>query len=191
MMRDDLKNKVSKDDILKKIYFSAPTFAFENDCLNQYEIINEISNNLNIPYYNIHVTGSAKLGVSLHKRKVFSKVSSDLDVAIIDRDLFVTLSEKIYKETLAFSLMSNFQRGSDGISHGDKYKLYLQKGMVMTQYMPIGRTKKDWDKIFFDLSTKYHKNFKSISGVVYLSQSYFINKQRSILNLVNGFEVKK
>jgi hypothetical protein len=190
VMRDDLKNRVNNDDILKKIYFSAPTFAFEDDCQKQYEIINEISRCLGIPYYNIHVTGSAKLGVSLHKKKAFNKVSSDLDVAIIDRDLFVKLSENIYKETYSFTNMSNFGRDRDGGSHGDKYKTYLQKGIVMTQYMPTGETKKEWDKIFIGLSTKHHKDFKSISGVVYLSQAYFINKQRSILRLVNDFEVK-
>jgi len=176
---------------LKKIYFSAPTFAFENDCLKQYEIINEISTRLGVPYYNIHITGSAKLGVSLHKKKNFNKVSSDLDVAIIDRDLFVALSEKIYKETYAFSNMSNFTRDSDGISSGDKYKTYLQKGIVMTQYMPRGKTKNEWDKMFIDISAKHHKDFKSISGVVYLSQAYFINKQRSILKLVDDFKVKE
>ncbi len=190
MIRDDLKNKVSNDDILKKIYFSAPAFAFEDDCSKQYEIINEISNTLDIPYYNIHVTGSAKLGVSLHKKTAFNKVSSDLDVAIIDRNLFVTLSEKIYEETRSFSNMSKFGRDREGVSHGDKYKAYLQKGMIMTKYMPSGITKKNWDSIFRELSTKHHKDFKSISGVVYLSQSFFINKQRSILKMVNGFEVK-
>lgn len=113
-----------------------------------------------------------------------------MDVAIIDRDLFVKLSENIYKETYSFSNMSEFGRDRDGASHGDKYKIYLQKGIVMTKYMPAGETKKEWDKIFRGLSIKHHKDFKSISGVVYLSQAYFINKQRSILRLVNDFEVK-
>jgi len=190
IIKHDLKNRVNHDDILKKIYFSTPTFAFEGDCEKQYKIINEISIRFGIPYYNIHIAGSAKLGVSLHKRTSFTKNSSDLDVAIIDRDLFIKLSEKIYKETRSFSNMSNFIRDNKGISHGDKYKTYLQKGIVMTQYMPAGETKKEWDTFFRNLSGCYHNDFKSISGVVYLSQEYFINKQRSILNLANNFEVK-
>lgn len=142
LIKQDLSKKTSHDDILKKLYFSVPTFAFENDCHKQYEIINEISCELNIPYYNIHVTGSAKLGVSLHKKTSFNQQSSDLDIAIIDKDLFIDLSEKIFYETLSFSDMKNFRRHRDGTSHGELYKAYLQKGIVMTNYMPSGETKR-------------------------------------------------
>jgi hypothetical protein len=191
IMKQDLSKRVSKDDILKKIYFSLPTYAFESAYDIQYEIINDISKNFNIPYYNIHVTGSAKLGVSIHKRRGFDKSISDLDIAIIDKDLFVKYSEMIYKETLGFSNQANFPRIKDNVNAVGLYKEYLSKGIFMTKYIPSGTAKREWDSFFYSLSMKFSKEFKSINGIIYLSQYYFINKQRSIFKSLDGFEVTK
>ncbi|MFP2505526.1 hypothetical protein [Buttiauxella gaviniae] len=184
------------EDIIGQIYLSMPTFAFENSYEKQYEIMQKISNRLDIPYYNIQVTGSAKIGVSLHKKTAFSAASSDLDVAIIDRDLFVKISEKIHIETNGLTRGDLFPKYKDKntgkqVDKHEDYKRNLLKGILMDNCMPLGDTKRSWVKFFEDLSSEYRKDFKSISGAIYLSQYYFVNKQKSIIQYVNGFEVIK
>jgi hypothetical protein len=184
------------EDIIGHIYLSMPTFAFEKNYEKQYDIMKEISEKLNIPYYSIQVTGSAKIGVSLHKKKNFSAASSDLDVAIIDKDLFIKISEAIFNETNGLTRGDLFERytdrktGREVDKHND-YKRNLLKGIILDNCMPTGVTKREWVKIFEELSNNYRKDFKSISGAIYLSQYYFIHKQKSIIQHVNGFEVIK
>lgn len=58
-------------EITRKIYLTYPTNALEGKEEEQFEILNEISDFFKIPIINIHVVGSAKLGCSLIKDKLF------------------------------------------------------------------------------------------------------------------------
>lgn len=191
-----LSSGTMHEDIIGQVYLSMPTYAFEKCYEKQYTIMKKISETLNVPYYNVQVTGSAKIGVSLHKNKSFSAASSDLDIAIIDKDLFIKTSETIFKETNALSRSDLFAKYTDTktnreVNKHEEYKRNLLKGIILDNCMPIGPTKRMWVKIFEDLSDEYRKDFKSISGAIYLSQYYFIHKQKSIIQYVKGFEVIK
>ncbi|GAK26234.1 hypothetical protein HL670_03069 [Serratia plymuthica] len=197
---DIIKNCISSgrkhEDIIGQVYLSMPTFAFEKSYEKQYNIMKMISEKLNVPYFNIQVTGSAKIGVSLHKKKSFSAASSDLDVAIIDQNLFIKISEAIFKETSGLTRRDLFEKYKDSrtgneVDKHSEYKRNLLKGIILDNCMPSGVTKREWVKLFEELSKDYRKDFKSISGAIYLSQYYFINKQKSIIQHVNGFEVIK
>lgn len=184
------------EDIIGQVYLSMPTFAFEENYDKQYEIMKRISDRLCVPYYGIQVTGSAKIGVSLHKKKSFSATSSDLDVAIIDKDLFIKTSEAIFNETNGLTRGDLFAKYTDRntgreVNKYDEYKRNLLKGIILDNCMPTGATKREWLKLFDELSDAYRKDFKSISGAIYMSQYYFIHKQKSIIQHVNGFEVIK
>ncbi|HDR2353828.1 TPA: hypothetical protein QCH65_000979 [Enterobacter roggenkampii] len=184
------------EDIIGQIYLSMPTFAFEANYDKQYNIMKKISERLCVPYYGIQVTGSAKIGVSLHKKKAFSAASSDLDVAIIDKDLFIKTSEAIFNETNGLARRDVFARYTDRntgreVDKYEEYKRNLLKGIIIDNSMPTGDTKRNWAKLFDELSGEYRKDFKSISGAIYMSQYYFIHKQKSIIQHVNGFEVIK
>ncbi len=184
------------EDIIGQVYLSMPTFAFEDSYEKQYNIMKKISEKLSVPYYNVQVTGSAKIGVSLHKRTSFSAASSDLDVAIIDKDLFIKISEAIFSETKGLQRRDLFAKYTDtntgkDINKYEEYKKNLLKGIILDNSMPSGVTKREWIKLFEELSNDYRKDFKSISGAIYLSQYYFIHKQKSIIQYVKGFEVIK
>jgi hypothetical protein len=47
--------------------------------------------------------------------------------------------------------------------------------------MPTGQERADWDNFFGQLSYRHSTLFKSISSAVYLSQSCFESKQRSVI----------
>ncbi|PCI42410.1 MAG: hypothetical protein COB46_00020 [Rhodospirillaceae bacterium] len=105
----ELSNGTPPSKIARKLYLSYPTFAFIDNEDLEFEIKDAISSKLAIPITSIQVAGSAKIGLSLHKKTDFDPSFSDLDIAIIDNNLFNAYLETAY-------------RNSRGYSDGTKFK---------------------------------------------------------------------
>lgn len=175
-----LKDKKPHAEIVRKVFLTFPTLALIGDEERQFEIVNEISQYFNIPINSIQVAGSAKTGQSFHKPSKFTPKISDLDVAIIDTDLFVRYSEWVYKLTNGYSDKTTFSK-FDGTSNYDEYIRYISKGIFRPDLMPTSTKRANWRKFFGQLSTKHKDLFKSINAGIYLSQTYFEHKQTSII----------
>ena len=177
-------------EIARKIFLSHPTSAFKDKEEKQFEILNEVSDHFKIPITNIQVVGSSKIGQSLHKKTLFSSQSSDLDLAIIDSNLFVYYTELVYSSTKGFSDLTRFSRNKTGISNHVEYSQYLLKGIFRADLMPTGEIRADWSTFFGKLSAKHSGLFKSINAGIYLSQRFFEIKQtsaiRNYIKLKNG-----
>jgi hypothetical protein len=119
--------------------------------------------------------------MSFHKNTAFIPTVSDLDIAIIDTDLFRFYTEYIFKETNGYNDRSSFPI-RDGRSIYNEYTKYLSKGIFRPDLMPSCRKRANWFEFFGKLSTKHKDLFKSINAGIYISQVFFEHKQCSIIN---------
>ena len=172
--------KTPYTEIVRKVFLTFPTQAFVGLEDHQYAILNEISEYFGVPITAVHVTGSAKLGRSLHKRTDFRAGESDLDVAIIDTRLFVNYMEIVLRRSKGYSDRSVFPI-RDGQSTQEEYIRYLARGIFRPDLMPTGPERADWQNFFGRLSGMHAKLFRSISAAIYVSQSCFEAKQRSAI----------
>lgn len=171
-----IAERKSHSEIARKVYLTYPTMALVGDEERQFDILNEISSFFAIPINSIQVVGSAKIGQSFHKENNFTPKVSDLDVAIIDSDLFIRYSEWVFKTTKGFSNRSNFPI-KNGYSTYSQYSEYVSKGIFRPDLMPKGEKRAEWTKFFGGLSKKHKDLFKSINAGIYLSQTFFELKQ--------------
>lgn len=180
-IKEDIDNNVEHLNIIRKIYLTYPTKALVGNEKRQYEILNEISEYFNIPIMNIHVCGSAKTGYSFHKKTEFDRKLSDLDIAIIDPNLFLQYSEWVFKFTKGFTDRTGFTT-YDQKSNYQQYVSYIAKGIFRPDLMPSSKKRLNWLKFFGQLSTKNKDLFKSINAGIYMSQTFFEHKQISNIN---------
>lgn len=168
-------------EIIRKIYLTYPTNALIGEEERQYDILNDISQYFNIPINNIHVTGSAKTGRSFHKNTSFIPKISDLDIAIIDPNLFRFYSELVFKLSKGFNDLSVFPL-KNGAPTFSTYCNYIAKGIFRPDLMPTGPIRANWFRFFGKLSSKHKDLFSTINAGIYFSQIFFEQKQVSIIN---------
>lgn len=177
-----IENKISHHEIVRKVYLTYPTKVLVGNEERQYSILNEISVYFDIPIMSIQVIGSAKIGLSLTKGTAFNCKKSDLDIAIIDHNLFRIYSEKIFLETSGFNNRTSFSKGG-GKSSFESYKHYLSKGIFRPDLMPSGKTRMDWNSFFGNITNKNRDLFKSVNAGIYFSQHFFEEKQVSAIKM--------
>ncbi|QNR96240.1 hypothetical protein ICJ04_11890 [Stenotrophomonas sp. 169] len=175
-----LAGKVEPGMIARKVFLTYPTMAFVGQEDLQFDILNSVSDKWGVPISSIHVCGSAKIGVSVHKGTPFASGTSDLDLAIIDAGLFVRYMEAVANLTRNYSIRSSFPLVK-GVSYREQYLSYLTKGMLNPDFMPVSPMRADWSNFFGRLSSDHSKAFKSISAMIYLSERFFETKQRSVI----------
>lgn len=175
-----LAAKKSYNEIVRKVFLTYPTKAFVGDEERQFEIMDSVSSHFRVPITCIQVAGSAKLGHSIHKKKAFTPGDSDLDLAIIDAQLFSWYLEVGLKLSKGHADGTSFPVRS-GISVQTEYMRYLARGIFRPDLMPMGVERAAWANFFGQLSSKHLAMFKSISGAIYLSQGCFESKQRSAI----------
>ncbi len=175
---EGLKANRPYNEIVRKIYLTYPTKVLIGNEERQFQILNEISEYFNVPIINIHIVGSSKTGYSFHKKTNFNYLTSDLDVAIIDGNLFQQYTGWVFKETEGLTNRTGFT-SHDGNPTYDKYIKYVSKGIFRPDLMPTGEKRLSWLKFFGNLSSKNKDLFKSINAGIYLSQIFFEFKQTS------------
>ncbi|OOF60925.1 hypothetical protein, partial [Rodentibacter pneumotropicus] len=74
-------------DFLRKHIIHGTPFIFKDNEDEFYEFRKKISNKWGILFHEVFITGSAKLGYSFFKEKIFDE-NSDVDVAIVSSKLF-------------------------------------------------------------------------------------------------------
>jgi hypothetical protein len=177
---EGLKQGKPFHEIARKVFLTYPTKIFVGDEERQYRILNEIAAQFDVPIHNIHACGSAKIGRSFHKHRDFAAKESDLDVAILDARLFATCVESVLSVSKGYSDRTGFHI-RDGVNVYDEYIQYLARGIFRPDLMPSCPERAAWHNFFGKLSDKHSDLFKSITAGIYLSQSCFEQKQRSVI----------
>lgn len=192
-IKNDLENGKDRYDIARKIFTSFPNYtAIQYDQHSvEFEIKNEVSKHFHIPFHSIQLCGSAKTGKSLYKHHDFNKIASDFDLAIISPELYTKYFEIAFKQTHAFTNATTFPRQKRWdkklkkhiyVNVRDEFLSYLNIGYFRPDLMPQGEDKTAWFTFFNYLSERYIKYFCNINAGIYLSQTFFENKQFAALD---------
>ncbi|WP_411735613.1 hypothetical protein [Paenibacillus sp. M2] len=177
-LKRDWNTEVSKEEIVRKLYICYPTKAFEGREEIGFHIFNEISNFFKVPFSAVHVVGSAKTGTSYFKSTEFVEGKSDLDIAIISPELFMSYMELSYIVTKGYSDQSVFKidpRSRRPVT--EQFRDYLSKGIFRPDLMPQCNEKQEWWNFFNKLSNQHHGLFKNINAGIYATQYFFEFKQ--------------
>lgn len=179
-------DKFSPENIAEKIYLIYSSYAFRNKEDLQYEIYKNISEHFNIPLTSIQLCGSGKIGYSYYKSKPFDFLTSDLDIAIINSNLFNFYMEKslLYSEGLQNTFFIKNGKRDDKSS----YMSYLSKGWFRPDFMPNISLKTEWFAFFGSLSNRYTRYFSKISAGIFLSELMFSYQQKSLINHYRNFK---
>ncbi len=177
---DGLDSSLPYNEIARKVFLAYPTYAFLGEEERQYEILNEISMYFGVSYTSIQVAGSAKAGKSFYKNKEFTPGESDLDMAIIDQDLFSKYMRLVFKITKGYKDRTGFPI-TNGLSRFKEYREYISKGIFRPDLMPACTERAEWRIFFEKLSGNHTDLFKSINAGIYASQCFFEFKQKACI----------
>lgn len=177
---DAVKNGVPHSEIARKIFLTYPTKAFVGQEEAQFEILNEIAVFFHIPITSVQVAGSAKTGRSFYQQRDFTPKFSDLDIAIIDLNLYTKYCEISFRRSKGYSDLTKFPLRSNKRTF-DEYIRYLTRGIVRPDLMPTGPERAEFKNFFGKLSAKHLSLFSNINAAIYQSQAFFEDKQRSAI----------
>jgi hypothetical protein len=177
-----IKDKDGYNNIVRKVYLTYPSSVLSQEKEREFAICDAISRHFDIPIMAVKIAGSAQLGKSLHKNRDFIPKFSDLDIAIIEPRLFRKYTELVFNNTRGYSDRSKFPNRK-GESKAGEYMDYILKGIFRADIMPSCTERAEWDEFFGQLSRENSDLFKTINAVVYMSQTFFESKQRSIIKL--------
>ncbi|MDJ0578429.1 hypothetical protein [Crocosphaera sp.] len=184
-----LKNEEEITDFCRKYLIHGIPYIFTDNQDNYYEFRKRIANQFDINFYEIYITGSAKLGFSPFKEKKFDD-DSDIDVAIISPQLYEKMLEPIYE----YQMELRKARKSITIRELEKYHSFLEYtaiGWIRPDKLPfsfdVGILKDSWFDFFKSISYGRSEvgNYK-VSAGVFKSYSYFerytISSLKRIIN---------
>ena len=168
----DLETQDTKDlqyDFCRKFVLHGTPYVFQGRDEEFYEFRKKIAEKFQIPFHEIYITGSGKLGFSPFKLKEFD-YDSDIDVAIISPALFEGIMRDIASYQMSFRKARTVVRESELIMYHD-FLEYVALGWIRPDKLPISfqmkTFKNDWFNFFQGLS--YGKsevgNYKVNAGV--------------------------
>ncbi|MGY3896604.1 hypothetical protein [Aeromonas enterica] len=153
----ELGRKTEEDamlDFCRKHVLHGTPYVFNMRDEDFYEFRKKIANKFNIPFHEVYITGSAKLGFSPFKNKIFD-YDSDIDVALVSPTLFDTLMKDIAK----YQMMIRQNRRVVQEKELDTYHSFLEYvalGWIRPDKLPISfqmrAIKDDWFDFFRSIS---------------------------------------
>jgi hypothetical protein len=137
----------------KRVLHGTPSvFAKRDD--DFYEFRKKIAVKFEIPFHEVYITGSAKLGFSPFKRKDFD-LDSDVDVAIVSPALFERIMSDISEFQWRFKKNRAVVRESELYMYHD-FLEYVVLGWIRPDKLPISfqmiAFKNDWFDFFRSIS---------------------------------------
>lgn len=151
----------------------------------------DICAHFRLPLAAIRVVGSAHTGFSLVKGTSFDPVHSDLDIAIVDSQLYLRLFEDAFLQTKGWSDVAMFSNGLRAREIKSEFLRYLRKGIIRPDLMPASPLKAEWTNYFGKLGDK-HSNFcRGITAAVYALESFMAAKQESAIEKFLAGEIAK
>jgi predicted nucleotidyltransferase len=156
-------------DFCRKFVLHGTPYVFHGRDEDFYEFRKRVANKFNIPFHEIYITGSGKLGFSPFKLKAFD-YDSDIDVAIISPSLFESIMRDIAVYQMRFRKARSVVRESELVMYHD-FLEYVALGWIRPDKLPISfqmkTFKNDWFEFFQKLSYGNSEvgNYKVNAGV--------------------------
>ncbi len=144
-------------------------------------ICQEICDEYQIPFRDIKVIGSAHIGFSLVKPKDTKEINffsenSDLDIAIINKELFYKLYKLTLKKSKYFMNNTEFNKPNSV----ELFKRNILKGYIRPDTMGDRKYRTAWSKFFEELSNEYGIK---LTAAIYLDEDTFSNKIKESLKI--------
>ena len=166
--KKDLLNKnLSDEDIVGKYLLTGVPVELGDDLY--YQLRKEVGNHFGVSITKIHVVGSSKLGFSIAPQKRFRPINdeSDIDVAVIDEQLFDDYWKKLFEFNKYIMPRSN----KDDESF-DRFVEYFFRGWLRPDLFPFRyEGRREWFDFFKNISYKY-KNRK-VACAIYKNEYFF------------------
>jgi hypothetical protein len=178
----------------KKILHGIP-YIFEGKEDAYYEFRKRVSQEFDIDFYEVFITGSAKLGFSPHKNKVFD-YDSDIDIAIVS----VKLYERILDVICNYQMELNRARKSITQNELNQYHRFLEYtaiGWIRPDKLPlsfqVNELKDKWFDFFNSISYGESEigNYKAAAGVFKTYQHFERYTVSGFRQLKKSLEVTK
>lgn len=175
----------------EKVFLCHQSWVFLDNQAQKYEICSEIANYFQISICDVKISGSSHLGYSASKNQEFKPGESDLDIAIINSNLFskyIQISKAVSKDLNDASAFP-----VDPISNAslkEKFWRYSAIGYFRPDLMPHCPIRSTWFKFFAALSRK-HALFKSINAGIYISEQLYVDKQIKTIEMMRKQGIKK
>ena len=168
----ELKSKTTDEDVLdfcRKYVLHGTPYVFKARDNDYYEFRKKIANKFNIPFHEVFITGSAKLGFSPFKNKLFD-YDSDIDIALISPKLFETIMKNIGNYQINFrknrAVVNDYE-----LNMYHEFLEYVALGWIRPDKLPISfqmsAFKDDWFEFFRAISENKSEvgNYKVNAGV--------------------------
>lgn len=183
---DTAKNSgVSAATMARKVFLSFPTHVFAKDQDLEFELIDKVAQFFKVPFAGVQIVGSAKTGFSLIKNTDFDSSRSDLDIALVDRELFGKFWEIAFKRSDGFQLGAFQlvgQNKEDATARRKRFLKFLQRGILSPDFFPQCVERAELESQFRDLSQGYSMHFARISAYIYASETFFEAKQKDAVD---------
>ena len=163
--KEELASTVSPGERMKfvrKHFFHGLPYVFKGRENDYYEFRQKVADHFGIDFYEVFVVGSAKLGFSYIKKKLFS-YESDVDLVLVNEELF----EEYYK------IIRDFQYRLDEASESmdveekvsyEKFLRYLVKGWMRPDLLPISSQMKEFKRNWFDFFSSISNNKSEVGN---------------------------
>jgi hypothetical protein len=169
----------------ERIFLSCTPAVFKNDLKAWSEIKKRIANHLRIPKHSVLACGSAMIGYSFIKERAFDAKTSDLDIAIVNSELFIRCIEETFVSTNSLTDETTFTRIA-GQNSANLYKEALAKGRIYTKHLPQKAFRKNFDHLLRQATQTHAHLFNEITCAIYASEKLFIEKQTKIVELAGA-----
>ena len=166
---DSLDDNDAVLDFCRKYVLHGTPYVFRNNDDDFYEFRKRIAYNFSIPFHEVYITGSGKLGFSPFKRKEFD-YDSDIDVALISPTLFENIMKDISKYQMKFRKARAVVREKE-LRMYHEFLEYVALGWIRPDKLPISfqmqSIKNDWFEFFEKISYGRSEvgNYKVTAGV--------------------------
>lgn len=155
---DTSLSEISSDeevlDFCRKYILHGTPNVFESKDEDFYEFRKRIGERFEIPFYEIYITGSAKLGFSPFKRKDFD-FDSDIDVALVSPKLFESVMLGIADYQMQFRKNRTVVRDRE-LKMYHEFLEYVALGWIRPDKLPVSfqmrAFKDDWFDFFRSIS---------------------------------------
>ncbi|EGG93512.1 hypothetical protein IMCC1989_1134 [gamma proteobacterium IMCC1989] len=168
----------------KKVIHGTP-FIFSGREEDFYSFRKLVANQFKVPFHEVYIVGSAKLGFSPHKGRMFD-LNSDVDIAIVSGLLFDQIMEIIrgYQMELRNS-KRNVSENELGLYH--QFLEYVALGWIRPDKLPlsfqIGDLKGKWFEFFESISYG-----RSVAGNYKVAAGAFKSYHHLEMYLVSGMK---
>lgn len=171
----------------RRLFIEERNAAFAANQANdrEFKLKTDLATFYRVPYTAISFCGSAQLGFSVHKDRLFHSQTSDLDAACISGDLFQRAWVDVITSTSAFTDDTVFAPWK--VSQIGLFKeQILRRGMIRVEMMPGSAVSLEWVRFQESLSQDYNDLFRKVTVTIYMNEYAFCWKQDSSLSEIMG-----